>query len=121
MKYFSIIITTLTTMQLSAAPALAHAMLDTANPKVGSTQAAAPREVVLSFTEDLEPAFSTIEVRSENGAVMSSGKAQVDPKRHTQLRVALKALSPGTYKVIWRVISVDTHRTQGDFTFRVGQ
>ena len=27
---------------------------------------------------------------------------------------------PGTYTVIWRVLSVDTHRTQGDFTFRVG-
>jgi methionine-rich copper-binding protein CopC len=37
------------------------------------------------------------------------------------LHVALKPLSPGTYKVIWRVLSVDTHRTQGDFTFRVGQ
>ncbi|HJS62184.1 MAG TPA: copper resistance protein CopC, partial [Pseudolabrys sp.] len=27
---------------------------------------------------------------------------------------------PGTYKVFWRVLSVDTHRAQGDFTFRVG-
>ena len=31
-----------------------------------------------------------------------------------------KPLSPGTYKVIWRVLSVDTHRTQGNFSFRVG-
>ena len=38
----------------------------------------------------------------------------------TELRVPLKALPPGTYKVIWRVLSVDTHRTQGSFTFRVG-
>ena len=37
-----------------------------------------------------------------------------------QLRVPLKAMPPGTYKVIWRVLSVDTHRAQGDFTFRVG-
>ena len=100
--------------------ALAHAMLDHAMPPVGSAQTAAPREVVLSFTEDLEPAFSTIEVRSETGAVVSSGKAHVDAKQHTQLRVPLKPLPPGTYKVIWRVLSVDTHRTQGDFTFRVG-
>jgi methionine-rich copper-binding protein CopC len=77
--------------------------------------------VVLSFTEELEPAFSTIEVRNESGAVVSSGKAQVDAKRRTQMRVPLKSLPPGTYKVIWRVLSVDTHRTQGDFTFRVGQ
>jgi methionine-rich copper-binding protein CopC len=106
---------------LSPAPALAHAMLDRAMPPVGSSQAAAPSEMVLSFTEELEPAFSTIEVRNESGAVVSSGKAQVDAKRRTQMRVPLKSLPPGTYKVIWRVLSVDTHRTQGDFTFRVGQ
>jgi methionine-rich copper-binding protein CopC len=118
MKILSIVVAALSTLLPSAA--LAHAMLDHANPSVGSSQAVAPREVVLSFTEDLEPAFSTIEVRSENGSVMSSGKARVDPKQRTQLRVPLKALPPGTYKVIWRVLSVDTHRTQGDFTFRVG-
>lgn len=121
MKRFSIIITALSLVLLTSAPALAHAMLDRAMPPVGSTLPAAPREVVLSFTEELEPAFSTIEVRSESGAVVSNGKARVDAKQHTQLRVPLKTLAPGTYKVIWRVLSVDTHRTQGDFTFRVGQ
>jgi len=100
--------------------AQAHAMLARAMPPVGSSQNAAPREVVLSFTEDLEPAFCAIEVRSESGAVVSSGKAHVDAKLHTQLKVAIKPLPPGTYKVIWRVLSVDTHRTQGDFTFKVG-
>ena len=100
--------------------ALAHAMLDHAMPPAGSSQSAAPREVLLTFTEKLEPAFSTIEVRSESGAVVSNGKAQVDAKQRTQLRVPLKALPPGTYKVNWRVLSVDTHRTQGDFTFKVG-
>ncbi len=107
---------------LMAAPgaALAHAMLDRAMPPVGSSQSTAPRDVVLTFTEDLEGAFSTIEVRNESGALVSNGKAQVDARQRTQLRVPLKALSPGTYKVIWRVLSVDTHRTQGDFTFKVG-
>jgi methionine-rich copper-binding protein CopC len=100
--------------------ALAHAMLDHAMPPVGSSQGVAPREVVLSFTGALEPAFSTIEVRSESGAVVSSGKARVDARQRMQLRVELKALTPGTYKVIWRVLSVDTHRTQGEFTFKVG-
>jgi copper resistance protein C len=121
MKYFSIVIAALSGLILASAPALAHAMLDHASPPVGSAQASAPREVVLWFTEQLEPAFSTIEVRNTSGgAVVSSGKASVDPKQRTQLRVALKDLSPGTYKVTWRVLSVDTHRTQGDFTFRVG-
>jgi len=99
--------------------ALAHAHLDHAIPGVGSTVATAPRELLLWFTEKLEPAFSTAEVRNAQGAVVS-GKARVDASDGTALRVPLKALANGTYRVIWRVLSVDTHRTQGDFTFRVG-
>jgi copper resistance protein C len=30
-------------------------------------------------------------------------------------------LSPGTYKVHWQALSVDTHKTQGSFSFHVGQ
>lgn len=107
---------------LLAAPAgaRAHAMLGHASPAVGSAVPTAPKEVVLWFTEKLEPAFSRAEVRGADGAVVSAGKAQVDRADRTQLRVPLKPLPPGTYKVTWRVLSVDTHRTQGDFTFRVG-
>ena len=119
MKRFFIIVV-LSNFLLPNEPVQAHAMLDHASPRVGSSQPSGPREVTLWFTQNLEPAFSTIEVRSESGAVMSSGKARVDRRDPTQLHVALKPLSPGTYKVIWRVLSVDTHRTQGDFIFRVG-
>jgi methionine-rich copper-binding protein CopC len=101
------------------AVARAHAFLDHSSPKVGSTVAAAPRELLLWFTEKLEPAFSAVEVRSAQGAVVS-GRAQVAGGDATELRVPLKALPPGTYSVSWRVLSVDTHRTQGSFSFRVG-
>jgi methionine-rich copper-binding protein CopC len=104
----------------AAGSAFAHAHLDRASPAVGSTVTPAPKEVVLWFTNQLEPAFSSIEVRDEKGASVQAGKASVDRGNRTQLRAPLKALSPGTYKVMWRVLSVDTHRTQGDFTFRVG-
>jgi methionine-rich copper-binding protein CopC len=97
----------------------AHAFLDHANPRVGSTVNLAPREMVLWFTQQLEPAFSSIEVRNQQGASVTAGKATVSGDR-TQLRVPLKALPPGSYKVIWRVLSVDTHRTEGNFNFRVG-
>jgi copper resistance protein C len=106
---------------LAAADARAHVELDHASPAVGSTITTAPTEVALWFTESLEPAFSAIEVRNADGAPVQVDKAVVDPANRTQLRVPLKPLPPGTYKVIWRVLSVDTHRTQGDFTFRVGK
>ena len=99
--------------------AKAHAFLDHANPRVGSTVNPAPKELVLWFTQQLEPAFSSIEVRNEQGATVTAGKTTIGGDR-TQLRIPLKALPPGSYKVIWRVLSVDTHRTEGNFTFRVG-
>jgi methionine-rich copper-binding protein CopC len=98
--------------------ALAHAHLSTASPKVGSTVGTAPKEIVLTFTEQLEPKFSSIEVRDQKGAAVQSDSTHASG---TEMRVALKPLPPGTYKVIWRVLSVDTHRTQGSFTFRVGR
>jgi len=113
--------TTFAFLLAGAGCAFAHAHLDRASPAVGSTVTTAPKEVVLWFTNQLEPAFSSIEVRDEKGAPVQAGRASVDRSDRTQLRVPLKTLSPGTYKVMWRVLSVDTHRTQGDFTFRVGR
>lgn len=103
---------------LGPAHAWAHAFLDHANPAVGSAVRTAPREVVLWFTEDLEPAFSRVTVQNAAGARVDRGNARVSG---SQMRVSLGALGPGTYRVTWRVVSVDTHATQGDFTFRVGE
>jgi hypothetical protein len=105
-------------LPLGTTGAWAHAFLDHAEPRVGSTVASAPREVSLSFTQDLEPAFSSVEVTDAKGARVDQGKAQV---RASVMRVGLKPLSPGTYKVRWRALSVDTHTTEGSFSFRVGQ
>ncbi len=49
-----------------------------------------------------------------------AARRSVDGSDGTELRVPLKTLPPGTYLVSWRVLSVDTHRTQGSFTFKVG-
>jgi methionine-rich copper-binding protein CopC len=98
---------------------LAHAHLRSASPAAGSSVSPAPPEVVLSFSETLEPKFSSIDVRDAKGVSVRSGETRPG-ERATDLRVGLKPLPPGTYKVIWRVLSVDTHRTNGSFTFRVG-
>jgi methionine-rich copper-binding protein CopC len=36
-----------------------------------------------------------------------------------RMSVTLKPLAPGTYKVTWHAVSVDTHRTQGSYEFTV--
>ena len=100
-------------------PALAHAFLDHAQPAVGSTVAAPPATVALWFTERLEPAFSTVRVLGPSGEPVDRGAPQVGPDDATRLSVALKPLGPGRYKVEWRVVSVDTHVTNGSFSFEV--
>jgi len=104
-----------------ATAAYAHALLDHANPAVGSTVPTAPSEVSLTFTEKVEPAFSTVEVRDATGHRVDQGDLRRDAMNATVMRVSLKPLVPGSYQVIWRVISVDTHRTEGKFTFHVNR
>ncbi len=98
--------------------ATAHALLDRAEPRVGNTVATAPREVTLWFTQKLETAFSTIAVTNAAGQRIDTGKTRVSG---TQMSVSLGSGGPGTYHVTWRVLSADAHRTEGSFTFQVGQ
>ena len=109
----------LTALLLGAGGAWGHAFLERAQPRVGSTVKAAPSQVRVWFSEALEPAFSTLEVVNERGERVDRGPAQVDTTSRALLHVPLKPLGPGTYRVKWRVLSVDTHVTEGDFTFRV--
>ena len=102
---------------LSNAAAHAHAFLDHASPLVGSTVASAPREVSLTFTQNLEAAFSSVQVTGPNGARVDAGKPQISGNT---MHVGLKAAGPGTYHVRWHALSVDTHKTDGSFTFSVG-
>jgi methionine-rich copper-binding protein CopC len=98
----------------------AHAMLDHAEPRVGSTVEAAPQELRLWFTERLEQAFSTVEVLDAAGKRVDTGGMRIDDKDRMQLRLPLAALPPGAYTVKWRVVSLDSHATEGRFEFRVG-
>jgi hypothetical protein len=101
-------------LTLVAQPAFAHAMLDHASPSAGSV-VAAPKEVVLQYSEALEPTFSSVDVRGADGA-SAGDKADV---KDTTMRVKLKALVPGRYTVTWHAVSVDTHRTDGKYSFTV--
>jgi methionine-rich copper-binding protein CopC len=118
-KVFGVVslLSVLLAVQLAAGGAQAHAFLDHASPLVGSTVASAPHEVTLTFTQKLEPAFSTATVTGPNGARVDAGKAQVSGNT---MRIGIKAGGAGTYRVRWRALSVDTHSTQGSFSFQVG-
>ena len=103
---------------LASSAAQAHAFLDHAEPRVGNKVASPPHQVTLWFTQKLEPAFSSVTVTNAAGERVDSGKARVSGN---QMSVSLRSGGAGTYRVNWRVLSVDTHTTDGSFTFQVGQ
>jgi methionine-rich copper-binding protein CopC len=99
-----------------AAPAFGHAFLQHAAPGAGATMTRPPKRVALAFTERHEPVFSGVAVSDssvdgvEAGAVQFGGNAMMVP---------LRPLAPGTYRVAWHAVSVDTHRTEGAYSFTV--
>jgi methionine-rich copper-binding protein CopC len=99
--------------------ALAHAFLDRANPAVGATLTVVPTEVTITFTEGLEPDFSSLAVEDASGQRVDLDDAHTAPHDATQFSVGLKPLKPGSYKVLWRATSVDTHKTSGSYSFTV--
>ena len=99
--------------------ALGHSGLQRAEPPADSKLSRPPSEIKLYFTERLEPAYSTIRVKDEHGAQVDREDSHVDASNPLLLRATLLPLEHGAYTVIWRVLSVDGHVTEGRFTFRV--
>ena len=97
----------------------AHAFLDHAEPAVGSEVRQAPSVVKLWFTQNLEPAFSAVEVQDAQGKVVGKIDAHLDAQNKSLFLVSMPSLPAGSYTVIWHVVSVDTHKTQGRFKFTV--
>lgn len=105
---------------LLAGNASAHALLKKAEPAVGSTVAIGPIELRLHFTEAVELKFSGVKVSLEGGKALLAAKTAVDSVDPQTLVVTLTdPLAPGVYRVQWKVVSVDTHKTQGDYRFTV--
>ncbi len=106
-------------MPLLAPPAFAHAFLERAQPPVGSEVTSPPHQISLSFTEGVEPVFSSIEIHDAQGAVVPVSKPHIAPGDDRKLLVDLPDLHAGHYTVTWHVTSVDTHKTEGSFQFSV--
>jgi len=99
-----------------AAPAEAHAFLQHADPGAGARLAIAPTKVVLRFSEELEPAFSSVAITDGSGRNVAAGPVLI---RGNAMLAPVRLLKPGTYRVAWHVVSLDNHRTQGVYGFVV--
>lgn len=100
----------------SATPGSAHAFLKRAQPAAGAVVASAPGRILLAFSEKLEPAFSGATVTDSAGRNVAAAKAIIDGG---SIIVPLRPLGRGSYRVLWHAVSVDTHRTEGAYSFIV--
>ena len=124
--------------------AQAHAFLNASVPAPDSTVNAPLKEVKLSYSEPVEIRFSIFKLykinaapdadlralhaaadalvsanllkRGDEAARADAGVTNTE-RSSTDIFVRLKDLQPGPYVLMWRVLSVDTHTTQGEFVF----
>jgi copper resistance protein C len=103
----------------SVANAWASAFLDHAEPAVGSTVDSSVTEIKIWFTQNLEPALSQMQLLDRHRKPVTQNQATVDSSDPSLLTLSVPALRPGKYTVYWKVMSVDTHMTVGNFFFTV--
>ena len=102
----------------SSTLAFAHAQLKSADPAVGSSIATSPTEIRLTFSEAIEAKLSRIDLMDATDMIDDIASIAVDPNNKSVLVAKLKhPLAVGTYMVMWQAVSIDTHKTQGDYTF----
>ena len=102
---------------LLATPAWPHASLVRSSPARRATLTTAPDRVQLWFNEAIEPKFSSVSVWDANGLQVDLGDARVEPDDPKRLVVGVKPLGGGTYRVRFRVLSVDGHVVESEFPF----
>jgi len=104
----------------TSSAALAHAHLQTHYPASDAEVTTAPKVITLDFSEGIESNFSGVKVTGPDQAVVKTGKAQRSAQDEKQLIVPVEAtLQPGSYTVEWHVVSVDGHKTKGNYQFTV--
>jgi hypothetical protein len=102
---------------LAAAPAWPHASLVRSSPARRATLTTAPDRVQLWFSEPIEARFSSASVWDAAGRQVDRGDARVEPDDPKRLTLGLQPLAPGTYRVRFRVLSVDGHVVESEFPF----
>ena len=105
---------------IAAALAEAHAQLARSAPPASSTLRSAPPEIKLWFTERLEPSFSNAHLLDDQRRRIEGVEGRVDGVDGALLRMPVPTpLPPGRYVVAYRVVSVDSHVTSGELSFRI--
>jgi copper transport protein len=102
-------------------PADAHANLVSSKPPAGALLQTAPKELVLEFSEELDPSFSRVQLYNSKNQIVNPGPGIIDPRSPLIMRLALGDLPKDSYTALWRSRSAaDGHITEGSVPFGIG-
>jgi CopC domain len=82
-------------------PAKAHAHLVSSVPKAGEGLAQSPPEIVLEYSEDLDPAYTKVELLDTNGQVVVPGPGVIEPSAPRRLRRGIQRSVAGALCHRW--------------------
>ncbi|WP_371404759.1 copper resistance protein CopC [Kribbella sp. NBC_00662] len=115
-RLIAILVASLLTLVVSTGVAAAHAKLESMTPTDGSSMAAPPTKIILTFNEPVGSNGTQVQVNSPSGTNVANGDAQVVDNTVTQPVGAM--IEAGKYTVEARVVSADGHpiTITGSFT-----
>ncbi|MBC3304687.1 copper homeostasis periplasmic binding protein CopC [Pseudomonas sp. SWRI18] len=105
---------------LGASAAFAHAHLQRSEPAADSS-VAAPKDLRLTFSEGVEATFTKVSLSKDGTEVAIKGLETPDADKKVLVVTPAAPLATGHYKVVWNAVSVDTHKSSGEYSFKVGQ
>jgi methionine-rich copper-binding protein CopC len=105
-------------MVAAVPPALAHAHPMVMNPAPDSA-GPVPNSITITFSEAIEPKFSSIQLTDEKGKSVDSEASRPKSDDPKTLILAVPKLAAGTYIVHWANVAVDGHRLEGSYKFTV--
>jgi methionine-rich copper-binding protein CopC len=117
-KLLTIAVPVLVALVSATRIAWAHSFPEQENPAAGATLAAPPAQVSIKYDAPIEKLFDSLQVLDSTGQDKAAGSPEVSSDGY-QLSVPVATLTPGDYTVKWRVVCVDTHHTEGSYTFTV--
>ena len=120
MLFKNVLTTTALLASLFAASSVfAHAHLKSQTPAADST-VAAPADLRLTFSEGVEASFTKVSL-THDGAPVAIKPLTTEGDKKTLIVTPAAPLAAGQYKVEWHAVSVDTHKSEGAYQFKVGQ
>ncbi len=105
---------------LGASAVFAHAHLNSSTPAADSS-VAAPKDLRLTFSEGVEATFTKVSLSKDGSEIAIKGLETPDADKKTLVVTPAVPLTAGNYKVVWHAVSVDTHKSNGEYSFKVGQ